>query len=946
MKKLSLVLSLFLLFATSSVFCQNASYPEIIPLDPQVRVGTLENGLTYYIRHNENPKNRADFFIANNVGAMQEEDNQNGLAHFLEHLAFNGLKHFPDKEMLNYLSKNGVKFGANVNAYTSRLRTVYNMSNIPLTRDSFVDSVILILHDWSYYILCEPDQIEAERGVIREEWRRGDDPRSRMQDKQDSLAYLGSKYSHRTVIGDFNIINNFERQTLIDFYHKWYRPDMQAVIIVGDFDVNKMEAKVKRILSDLPKVENGAKKEFYDIPYQKEPIVAVTTDSEIAYVTTKVLLKQPYPSQEELKKSSSYKQQFARSIFTNILSNRFELIKDCDEYPLKSAVAVNGALSQCRNTTLITTTPKDENKLIDNLKAIFTEFKRVEQYGFTEEEFEISKAQYYKKYRMHIDVKEDDITNNMFVESYINHFTAGVPYMDPFEQQKIYREIYDSITLEDVNDLVPYMITNAEKIVIYSMNDDKKSIAPSVEQSLAAIEEVQKSNVGPFSLKTKDASGLKIDNLAGSKITKTKQLGYFGSEEWTLSNGIKIVWTPTADSQKNMDMMLTGRNKAGYSLHNDIQEVMLVDEYLGRMGVRDYRQTDIKKVFNKNDFRNAISIKRRYGSVSGNSSAKEFEQMLSMLYLYVTEPNFGEKEFNTFVGRIRSSLENKTSEREKYLDTCSRALYGYHPWETSVDIATCDRITVDAARAIFDKQFGNMKDYIFFISGTMPKEEVQQMVEKYIGSLPTSKGKAKEHKTVCRYDQKNIDFIREGKERDIPKSFVFCIYHGDMKYTAENNMILSYLKSILSRRYLASIREEKGGTYHVGVSEEIISYYGGYYDITVDFETNPKMVDILLAEVQKGVEDLAATGPTQQEMGETLKYMIKANAETQNTRIKAVSYWQKKVMDLYLRGEDLREDDLELIKSVNAAQVQKAAQMLLKNYKFTGVFSEKYKQNK
>ena len=272
---------------------------EKMPFDGEVRVGRLDNGMTYYIRHYDNPRQRADFFIAHDVGALQEEDDQNGLAHFLEHMAFNGTKHFPGKGILNYLAANGVRFGYNVNAYTSRDRTVYNVSNVPLVREGLVDSLLLILHDWSYYIACEPGEIESERGVIREEWRRGNDARSRMARKSAEVEYDGSKYARRDVIGDMEIVNSFGRQTLIDFYHKWYRPDLQAVIVVGDVDVDAMERKIRDVMSSIPKAENPARKEVYDIPQRDKPRYGLVTDPETKAVAVKLIFYQPYPSEEE-----------------------------------------------------------------------------------------------------------------------------------------------------------------------------------------------------------------------------------------------------------------------------------------------------------------------------------------------------------------------------------------------------------------------------------------------------------------------------------------------------------------------------------------------------------------------------------------------------------------------------------------------------------------------
>ena len=364
---------------------------EKMPLDGEVRVGRLDNGMTYYIRHYDNPRQRADFFIAHDVGALQEEDDQNGLAHFLEHMAFNGTKHFPGKGILNYLAANGVRFGYNVNAYTSRDRTVYNVSNVPLVREGLVDSLLLILHDWSYYIACEPGEIESERGVIREEWRRGNDARSRMARKSAEVEYDGSKYARRDVIGDMEIVNSFGRQTLIDFYHKWYRPDLQAVIVVGDVDVDAMERKIRDVMSSIPKAENPARKEVYDIPQRDKPRYGLVTDPETKAVAVKLIFYQPYPSEEERTTVGAVRDELARKVFLEMARARLAEAEKRPDARYKRVVAVLGSLATCRNTFMLTALPK-EHDMREALAGVLTDVEQIRRYGFSREEFEAARA--------------------------------------------------------------------------------------------------------------------------------------------------------------------------------------------------------------------------------------------------------------------------------------------------------------------------------------------------------------------------------------------------------------------------------------------------------------------------------------------------------------------------------------------------------------------------
>ena len=364
---------------------------EKMPFDGEVRVGRLDNGMTYYIRHYDNPRQRADFFIAHDVGALQEEDDQNGLAHFLEHMAFNGTKHFPGKGILNYLAANGVRFGYNVNAYTSRDRTVYNVSNVPLVREGLVDSLLLILHDWSYYIACEPGEIESERGVIREEWRRGNDARSRMARKSAEVEYDGSKYARRDVIGDMEIVNSFGRQTLIDFYHKWYRPDLQAVIVVGDVDVDAMERKIRDVMSSIPKAENPARKEVYDIPQRDKPRYGLVTDPETKAVAVKLIFYQPYPSEEERATVGAVSDELARKVFLEMARARLAEAEKRPDARYKRVVAVLGSLATCRNTFMLTALPK-EHDMREALAGVLTDVEQIRRYGFSREEFEAARA--------------------------------------------------------------------------------------------------------------------------------------------------------------------------------------------------------------------------------------------------------------------------------------------------------------------------------------------------------------------------------------------------------------------------------------------------------------------------------------------------------------------------------------------------------------------------
>ncbi len=934
---------LWLLTATTLIaFGQTAKSDEKIALDPEVKIGRLDNGLTYYIRHHENPKARADFFIVTSVGALQEEDNQDGLAHFLEHLAFNGLKHFPGKGMLNFLAANGVKFGQNVNAYTSRTRTVYNISNVPLLRDSFIDSVLLILHDWSSYILCEPEELEAERGVIREEWRLGDNSRSRMNDRQIEVEYRGSKYAERDVIGDFKIINTFERQTLVDFYHKWYRPDLQAVMIVGDFDVNKMESRIKEILSPLPKVKNGAKKEIYTLPKQEKTIVEITTDPEIKYVVAKYILKQRFPSDEELQYFSSHKKAFIRNIVANIVSNRLDEVRGDKESDFKTAVMVNSQMYKCRYKSMFTITPKENDKLLPALKDLLVEIKRVEKHGFTQEEFEAAKVSSKKKLGLSIERTPEEVTNTELIGNYIEHFTDNIPFQYPLFLQKKQIEIYDSITLEEVNAIIPEMFIDTEDIILYSMNENETHLAPSEEETLALIKEVNDSNLAPYKGSESTEFSLRLEGLKGSKIVKETPLGYYDAKEWVLANGIKVIWTPTKESQKEMDMVLTAENRTGFSIYDDPQMGTITNGFIPKMGAKGAKNSDIKKILLNTNFRNTIDIRRRSASLSSISSNSEFEQALSSLYISLTDPYFDEEEVDRYLkSNLKTLSLRDKQDYNSFKDSARVVLFNGHPWAVALDSAALLRATPEKMMETYLKQFSRMNNFTFFISGTMPEEDVKPLIEKYIGSLPVSGERLKLPKDNYKYRKGKNECLGFGKEKQIPKSKVDYTFYGEVKYDKDSYMALKYLTQILRERYMSVIREEKGGAYYVMVTSDIDPDLK-QYEVNVTFETDPKLVDELVVDVRSEMEKLAKTPPTAQEMDKINKYLLKANSETKEIKRKYVSYWMNKTKAMYKYGVSIDEEEESVINSVTAEQVSNLAKKISKGSSFTSVYSEKY----
>ena len=544
------------LFAAQTVFAQ------IIPDDPEFRTGKLANGMSYYLCHNGKPEGCAEFYIAHNVGALQEEDNQNGLAHFLEHMAFNGTRHYPEKGILDFLAKEGVRFGYNVNAYTSRTETVYNLSKVPLVRESFVDSVLMVLHDWSCDISCEQKALDDERGVISEEWRFRRDPRSRMANKQSELIYKGSKYAVRDVIGTLEVINGFERHEILDFYHKWYRPDLQAIIVVGDFDTDRMEGRIKKLFSDIPAAVNPTPKDDYTPPVSGEDIFADMTDPEIKYQAYKAIYKQRFTVTDQ-KDEAFYKDFFCRQIVSSVLADRLRKRVKEKGAPAQSATMVTSTYSPNLYISLITVVPKKKDQLLQCLEFTEREVRRMLLHGISPAELEVAKINIASRFHLNQESSREDTKNEEIVPMALGAFLQGTPLVLPETMKELRKSILDGITPSDVVTYPALMFKDCEKLYTNSYNSkDDEGIAPSQEQMKESLAKVDAERPDPAFLDYPELD-LKLDVKPG-RIVKTAPDKGKDMEKWTLSNGVQVFYKQAAPVKSGQNLYMTLLFDSGY----------------------------------------------------------------------------------------------------------------------------------------------------------------------------------------------------------------------------------------------------------------------------------------------------------------------------------------------------------------------------------------------
>ena len=939
MKKTAAVAAMAALMAVLPVI---GRAQEVIPDDPRLIKGKLENGLTYYIRHNGNPAGCADFYIIHNVGSLQEEDNQNGLAHFLEHMAFNGTRHYPDQEILSFLAKDGVRFGYNVNAYTNRTETVYNISSVPLVRESFVDSVLMILHDWSCDISCEPEALDAERGVISEEWRRKDEPRLRMGEKQTGLIYKGSKHAERNVIGTLEVINGFKPHEILDFYHKWYRPDLQAIVVVGDFDASQMETKVRKMFSDIPGRENPEPKESYGIPSLQEPLFENMLDPQVSYHVLKVIHKQPFPPVELRNTDAFYKDLYSRQIVTYILGDRMREHSRKPGNPLSSAVLVTSPYSTDFYISLFTLSVKGPENLEEALVFYTEETERMLRYGFTEDEFEAAKSQVMRKYRLNMEYFPSEVTDREIVEVCKENFLRGFSAADPYDMKQVQKRILAELDYDHVRGYEQKMFWDSEKIYSWCMNGSEAELIPSPERMQEIIARTAASDIRPEYLEYE-----KIDFGFGPEsgtIMKTAPVKGTSSELWTLSNGIRVIWTPSEPVSSNVHLDIRLFSDTGYNAlpQDSIASAKFAAGYISRsLGFSGHDGTALKNSPECSGLNVSSSIDRRFSTLSVNTDRKSMEKGFAVLYGILTDPCFST---DAALGRMKQGTLRslgKTTAADRFKDLVKAGRYGSHPWMADFDSTAVEAVDMGFVKEVFARSFGDCSRMTVYVASDMGREEIIPLVERYIASLPSGGGVSMSDTEIPYpvYEGRTV-LDRSYDVETVPKSEVNYSFKGRISLKPEEMACVEIMDYIMSARYMKQIREERGGTYHVSFSTELDYSAGGVFESTVSFQTRPEMTDILVADVEDVMAAMASEGPSARELDEAKKYLVKHHGEKTARDANSLRARNAEASDFVRYGVGFGYDYAAAVDKVSAGDVRKFAARLAEGDRFVAVYRE------
>ena len=902
-----------------------------LPADPAVRKGVLENGLTYYIRHNEKPKGMAEFYILHDVGAIQEGDNQQGLAHFLEHMAFNGTTNYPGKSLIEYLEKIGVKFGANLNAGTSWDYTQYYMTDVPVARESVVDSTLMILHDWSHFITLDPKEIDSERGVIKEELRTRDGAQWRSQIAMIKAIGKGTLYEHRNLIGYLEGLEGFDHSDLRAFYNKWYRPDYQTVVVVGDIDVDKVEQKIKSIMADIPAATaDAAKKDVIVVPDNDEPIVSVYADPEMQQSSLMIMYKsQAMP--KEMNNTLMYElTNIMKSYISEMINERLSDIARKPDAPF-----IQAGFSPASSFGIVPTLEvsvgqvvTQDGKIMDGYKALLTEMERMRRHGFTEGEWERAKNNILADIELGYNSREDR-RHSYFANRYIDNFRMGTPIYDFDTEYQLDKQLVEMISCEMVNATIKQLYEPLKNVVIVANSPVKDGVAiPTEAELVGALKAAVAAEVEPFKDNVVKEPLISDESaLKGSKVVKSVKDESLGFTEWTLANGIKVVIKQTPYQADNIGVEAISDGGAAVFANDMYYSAQMLGGVMSMSGISKFSASDLRKQLSGKTASAGLGVSSYEHVVTASAALKDVETMFQLLYLQFTAPRFSEDDFTTLMNRYNSMLANQTSNPDFiFSQNVQKSLYSDNYRRQQLTPELLQTIKLEHMPAIHKRLYSNAADFRFTFIGNMSEEQLKPYVEKYIGSLPTAQ------KPGNVYTDDNVDYAKGGVVNDFrvkmeqPKVSVFFAYTGDMAVSMKNKLVATYLTTALDNRYLKSIREEKGGTYGVGVSAALIPRTK-QYSLQVQFDTNEQMADELMAIVVAELEKIAKEGPLKEDMDKTREYENKNYTKS----IEQNSWWSNAILYKYRYGIDYVKEYLDAVNSVTAADVQALAQQILKD---------------
>lgn len=930
MKKL---LTLFMLLAVTSgvTFAQNGKKSDLsakVPVDKKVRIGKLDNGLTYYIRANKMPENRIQFRMVTNAGSILEDESQRGLAHFCEHMAFNGIEGFPGNAMIDTLQKNGIEFGRGINAYTSFDETVYYV-DMPADNPAMVKMGLDILYGWCGGLLFQPEEIEAERGVIHEEWRGNLGSGERLRNKTWPIMLKGSLYADRLPIGLESVIMGFKRDDIVRFYHDWYRPDMQAVIIVGDLDVDQMESRVKALFGQRPAPINPKQRPSFGIPDNQQPLVAIATDKEATSNSLMLFWKHKKAPQGTI---GNYRAALVRNIVSSMLDERFnELAEKADAPFLQAGAGYGGFLGRDCDAFIGSGVPK-ENRIEATTEVILTEIFRALQHGFTQTELDRVKEDMLDRYRKAAREANKTQSNSLATE-YTNHFLEGECIPGVMREFSYAKEFIPEITLQECNDLIKTWVTE-NNFVYYLTAPEQDGIKVPTEAEVLAIYNRCKSakyDAWIDSYKEEALWEKKLSDVTPSLTKTNKALDY---NEYTCPNGIKFIVKQT--EFKDDEIQMSSYAWGGTSLYEDkdAYAAQTAAGLIDAAGIGNFSSNELQKKLKGMNVAISPNVSEHTQGFSGSCSPKDLEVMLQLLNLYYEAPRKDQNAFNRDIDNLRNQIKFVSNNPQVAFLQKFREV-AFPGDKRTVMIPTEQQInslSLEREYEIFRERFCDASNQTFFFVGNVSDADIK-LIAKYLNNLPTNGNQAKE-----KWVNRKADFakgIQHGEAVKGTDNQGIVMVYGQttgFKPTKKNKMIVRQLSDCMEITALEVIREKMGGTYSPGVSIDYEILPEGEVNWMLYINCNPEKSHEIEEAAIGIVQSYIQNGPDATTLNKVQEQMIINRGTLRQNN----GFWMSQIMGSYMYGEnrdDINQYD-QLVKSIKAKDIKKVAKKFLnlKNY--------------
>jgi zinc protease len=902
----------------SSLFSQTSAE---LPFHPDVKTGQLDNGLRYFIQQNTKPEERVEIRLAIKAGSLQEEEDQLGLAHFVEHMAFNGTTHFEKNELIDYLESTGMRFGADLNAYTSFEETVYILQSRTDSLE-YLEKAFLILEDWASGLQFDPMEIDKERGVVLSEWRSRLSPAQRLQQKYLPVLYKDSRYAERLPIGDTAVIKNATPDLMRSFYRDWYRPELMSVIVVGDIEVEWVEEQILKHFSTLKNPVSPKEKEQYSIPSHTDTRFAILSDEEMAFTEIELIIKQ---DQLKVQDQNTLRQQITHSLYNRMLNSRMQEIQRLPNPPFTFAYSGYGGDLGDIDTYRISAFVR-EGAALDGLGAVLQATRQAQLYGFKESELKRHKEQMLSTLEQAYE-ERDKISSSVWANRILSHFLSDGPLLSPAQELALHKALLPSIQLSDVNGLPNQWLKATDRTFVVTGPKKEPSTLPTEEALIALVDSINATNLSAFRDVVVEAP-LMDTVLEAVSIVAENQIPDLGITEWVLENGLKVVLKPT-DFQ-NDEILMSAFSPGGHSLYPDsmFRSADIAAFLVSQSGIGPYGFLEQEKALAGKRVRVSPYISEWYEGFSGSAEVKELETMLQLTYLYFTDPKKDSVLFESYIKRQESIVQNMYSNPYyHFADLKNKLKYGRHPRKETIKMTEVEKIELEESFAIYQDRFADASDFTFFFVGNFEPDTIQALICAYLGNLPDMDRSENWKNTQSSLLPGRIDTVEYRGQA--PKSLVEIIYHGDLDEESDNRLVFNAMCSILNKRLRDQLREEKGGVYNIAVRPSASRVPENEYRVTLSFNCQPEETFSLIQIIDQEVKKMMADTVSQEEIN-TVK---EKSRQSRIVNLKENSFWISQLVGRYkyeLPLENIFLEKLEgQLNEVNQPAILQAAKKFL-----------------